>query len=252
MTDFFNIAGKKAIVTGGSRGLGKAMAEGLLDAGVEVVIMGTNDQIFETAQLLNARSEKVYGVKADFSERENVEQAFSQAMGYLGGIDILVNNAGMQIRNKCEDFLIEDWDRILNVNLTSAFIMSQLAGREMIKQGKGKIINIASMLSFSGGVTVPAYAASKGGIAQLTKAFANEWASKGINVNGIAPGYMDTDNTAGIKENPVRSQQILSRLPAGRWGRPEDMQGALIFLASDASDYIHGSIILVDGGWMSS
>jgi len=252
MIDFFNISGKKAIVTGGSRGLGKAMAEGLLDAGVEVVIMGTNDQIFETAQLLNTRSEKVYGVKADFSDRKNVERAFSQAMNHLGGIDILVNNAGMQIRNKCEDFLIEDWDKILNVNLTSAFIMSQLAGREMIQKGKGKIINIASMLSFSGGYTVPAYAASKGGIAQLTKAFANEWASKGINVNGIAPGYMDTDNTAGIKENPVRSQQILSRLPAGRWGRPEDMQGALIFLASDASDYIHGSIILVDGGWMSS
>lgn len=251
MANMFDISGKKAIVTGGSRGLGRGMAEGLKDAGAEVVVMGTNDSIYETADQLSTGLNKIYGVKADLSHRTQTQRAFSEAMKILGDIDILVNNAGIQIRNKCEDFLSEDWDKVLEVNLTATFIMTQLAGRKMLAKGKGKIINIASMLSFSGGYTVPAYAASKGGVAQLTKAFANEWASKGINVNAIAPGYMDTDNTAAIKEDEVRNEQILARIPAGRWGCSDDMKGTLIYLASDASDYVHGSVLLVDGGWMS-
>ncbi|MCG8482926.1 MAG: SDR family oxidoreductase [Clostridia bacterium] len=250
MTDMFHISGKKAIVTGGSRGLGKCMAEALKDAGVDMVIMGSSDTIYQTAKELNTSHSKVKGIKADLSHRLSIVAAFSEAMDFLGGIDILVNNAGTQIRNKCEEFLLEDWDKVLEVNLTAPFIMSQLAGREMLAQGKGKIINIASMLSFSGGFSVPAYAASKGGIAQITKAMSNEWASRGINVNAIAPGYMDTDNTAAIKEDKIRNERIIARIPAGRWGRPEDMKGALIYLASDASNYVHGSILLVDGGWM--
>ena len=168
----------------------------------------------------------------------------------MGSVDILVNNAGMQIRHKSEDFPLRDWDRILMVNLTAPFILCQLAGKEMLKKGRGKIINTASLLSFSGGYTVPAYAASKGGIAQLTKALSNEWAQRGINVNAIAPGYMDTDNIAAIKADPVRNGQILERVPAGRYGTPGDLSGALIFLASKASDYVNGTILTVDGGWM--
>jgi len=248
--NLFDLKGRKAIITGGSRGLGKGMAKGLHEAGAEVVVMGTNKNVLAAAEELDSPEARVYGVIADFRDKESTMAAFHQAIGILGDIDILVNNAGTQIRHPSEEFPVEDWETVLAVNLTSAFILSQMAGRIMLKKGRGKIINIASLLSFSGGYTVPAYAASKGGIAQMTKALSNEWASRGVNVNGIAPGYMDTDNTKALKADPVRSRQILERIPAGRWGTPEDLVGALIFLASDASNYVHGTILTVDGGWM--
>jgi 2-deoxy-D-gluconate 3-dehydrogenase len=166
-------------------------------------------------------------------------------------VDILVNNAGMQIRHPAAEFPIEDWEKVLNVNLSAAFVMAQLAGRAMLEARSGKIINIASLLSFSGGLTVPAYAASKGGIAQLTKALANEWAKDGINVNAIAPGYMDTDNIAALKKDEVRNRQLLERIPMGRYGKPEDIVGTVIYLASEASQYVNGTIVTVDGGWMA-
>lgn len=250
MKNIFDIKGKKAIVTGGTRGLGRGMAQGLHDAGVELVIMGTGEKVIKVAEEMTSLGAPVHGVIANFKHSNEVEKAFDESMNILGDIDILVNNAGMQIRHPSVEFPLKDWQTVLDVNLTSAFILSQKAGKFMIKKGYGKIINTASLLSFSGGVTVPAYAASKGGIAQLTKALSNEWAGKGINVNAIAPGYMDTDNITAIKEDAVRCSQILDRIPAGRYGTPEDMIGAVIFLASHASDYIHGSIILVDGGWM--
>jgi 2-deoxy-D-gluconate 3-dehydrogenase len=171
-------------------------------------------------------------------------------LSLLGDLDILVNNAGMQIRHPAEAFPLEDWETVLAVNLTAAFIMSQLAGALMLSKGCGKIINIASLLSFQGGITVPAYAASKGGIAQMTKALANEWAGRGVNVNAIAPGYMATDNTSALRADEVRNRQILERIPAGRYGTPEDMVGTVIYLSSPASDYVNGSVLVVDGGWM--
>ncbi len=250
MKSIFDIKGKKAIVTGGSRGLGKGMAQGLHDAGVELVIMGTNEKVLKTAEEMNTSEAPVYGVLADFKNTDKVIKAFDEAMNILGDLDILVNNAGMQIRHPSVEFPLEDWETILKVNLTSAFVLSQKAGKIMMNKGYGKIINTASLLSFSGGFTVPAYAASKGAIAQVTKALSNEWAVKGINVNAIAPGYMDTDNIAAIKADEVRNAQILERIPAGRYGTPEDMIGVIVFLSSHASDYIHGSVILVDGGWM--
>lgn len=248
--NLFDIKGKKAIVTGASRGLGKGMAQGLHDAGVELVIMGTNEKIFKVAEEMSTADCPVHGVMANFQDQEAVGKAFDEAMEILKDLDILVNNAGMQIRYPVAEFPIDVWNTVLNVNLTSAFILSQLAGKVMLEKGYGKIINTASLLSYSGGVTVPAYAASKGGIKQLTMALSNEWAGKGVNVNAIAPGYMDTDNIAGIKADPNRVRQLMERIPAGRFGTPEDMVGALIFLASHASDYVNGAVILVDGGWM--
>jgi 2-deoxy-D-gluconate 3-dehydrogenase len=250
MIGLFNVKGKKAIVTGASRGLGKGMAQGLHDAGVELVVMGTNEKILKIAEEMSTDEARVYGIIADFNDTEKVIKAFDEAINILGDLDILINNAGMQSRHPSVKFPLEDWEQVLRVNLTSAFILSQKAGEKMIEKGKGKIINIASLLSFSGGYTVPAYAASKGGIAQLTKALSNEWASKGINVNAVAPGYMDTDNIAALKADSVRNAQILDRIPAGRYGTAEDMIGAVIYLSSDASDYVHGTVLLVDGGWM--
>lgn len=250
MDHLFDIRGKKAIVTGGSRGIGKGIAKGLHDAGVEVVVMGTNEKVFAAAEEIGTPGTKAYGVICDFDKTAEIEGAFQKAMVFLGGdIDILVNNAGTQIRHKCEEFPLEDWEKVLRINLTSAFALSQLAGRIMLKKGYGKIINIASVVSFSGGYTVPAYAASKGGMAQMTKTFCNEWAGRGVNVNAIAPGYIDTDNLIGLNESRMR--QILDRIPAGRLGKPEDLVGMVIYLASKASDYVHGSVQIVDGGWMA-
>lgn len=250
MESLFDIRGKKAIISGGSRGLGKGMAQGLHDAGVELVLMGTNENVMKAAAQIHTAEVPAHGVIADFRDKKDVEKAFGRAMALLGDLDILVNNAGMQMRHPAEEFPLEDWDTVLTVNLTSAFIMSQLAGKVMLQKGYGKIINIASLLSFQGGITVPAYAASKGGIAQLTKALANEWAGRGININAIAPGYMATDNTAALRADEVRNRQILERIPAGRYGTPEDMVGTVIYLASPASDYVNGSVLVVDGGWM--
>lgn len=248
----FDLTGKKAIVTGGGSGLGLGMAEGLHEAGAEVVIIDIMDTVTQVAQEMSASGAMVHGVKGDLGNRENLHEAFTLAVEKLGGrLDIMVNSAGIQRRSKSEDFPIEHWDAVVEINMTSVFLLCQLAGRKMLEQGKGKIINVASMLSFFGGYTVPAYAASKGGVAQLTKALANEWAGRGVNVNAVAPGYMDTAMNTALVNDPARNEQILARIPAGRWGTGEDMKGAIIFLASDYSDYINGAIIPVDGGYLS-
>lgn len=250
--NMFDLTGKKAIVTGAAGGLGRGMAEGLLEAGAEVVIIDVSEKVVVTVEELSKTGKKVHAVQGDLSDRAKLTAAFEEAVKKLGGtLDIIINNAGIQRRNKCEDFTLEDWDAVIQMNLSSVFILSQLAGRIMLKKGKGKIINMASMLSFFGGYTVPAYAASKAGVAALTKALSNEWAGRGVNVNAIAPGYMDTTMNTALKNDPDRNEQILGRIPAGRWGLPSDMKGIAAFLASDASDYINGTIIPVDGGYMA-
>jgi 2-dehydro-3-deoxy-D-gluconate 5-dehydrogenase len=252
MHRLFEISGNKAIVTGGAAGLGRGMVEALHDAGVEVAIIDISDEVSKVAGDITQKGPPVHAVHADLAKREDVKRAFEEALGTLGGrVDLLINDAGAQKRHKCEDFPIEDWDLVLEVNLSAVFQMCQLAGRVMLAQGRGKIINVASMLSYSGGVTVPAYAASKGGVAQLTKALANEWAPRGINVNAIAPGWMATALTAALVGNPQREPDILARIPAGRWGHPADLQGAILFLAAPASDYVHGTILPVDGGYLA-
>ena len=249
--NLFNLNGKKAIVTGAAGGLGRGMAEGLLEAEAEVVILDVSDKIYETAQEFTNKGLKAHAVKGDLSVRTNIIESFNKGLEMLGGtLDIIINNAGIQRRNKCEDFTLEDWDAVLEINLTSVFILCQLAGCHMIKKGKGKIVNMASMLSFFGGYTVPAYAASKSGVAALTKALSNEWSGKGINVNAIAPGYMNTSLNTALINDENRNKQILDRIPAGRWGVPEDLKGISVFLASDASNYINGAIIPVDGGYL--
>jgi 2-deoxy-D-gluconate 3-dehydrogenase len=250
--ELFSLVGRKAIVTGAATGLGKAIAEGLQLAGAEVVIIDVRNDVNQIAASMNKNGPIMHGVQADLSDRDELIRAFNESIALLGNrLDILVNNAGIVIRHACEEFPMEDWDKVMEINLNAVFQLSQLAAKVMISQGKGKIINLASMLSYTGGFRVSAYAASKGAVAILTKSMGNEWASKGISVNAIAPGYMDTDLNAAIKADPVRNEQILIRIPAGRWGKPEDLQGAVIFLASDASDYLSGAIIPIDGGFLS-
>lgn len=252
MTSLFDLSGKRALVTGGGRGLGLGMATGLAEAGAKVVIIGSSAAAEKSAQALREKGLDVTGLQGDLSDRDGLPVLFDQAVALLGGgIDILLNNAGVQRRNHCEDFTLEDWDTVLNVNLSTVFVLCQLAGRKMLAQGGGKIINMASMLSFFGGFTVPAYAASKGGVAQLTKALSNEWAGKNIQVNAIAPGYMDTEMNTALVNDEGRNAEILGRIPAHRWGRPEDMKGLAVFLASHASDYITGAVIPVDGGYLA-
>lgn len=249
--DYFNIEGKRAIVTGGSRGLGRAMAEALMNVGVEIVLFATSEKINDIVKEYNDIGLKCHGIIVDIGNDNERQSAFQDALKLLGGkLDILVNAAGVQSRHKSEEFPLEDWNRVINVNLTAVFSLCQMAAKEMIKQKQGKIINIASMLSFFGGYTVPAYAASKGGIAQLTKAFSNEWASQGININAIAPGYMATDMNTALINDTIRNKEILARIPANRWGTPEDMAGVVLFLSSPASDYLNGAIIPVDGGYL--
>ena len=250
--NLFDLTGKKAIVTGGTRGLGRGMAEGLMEAGAEVVIVGTSDKCFSVAESFCERGFRCHGVKADFHSREETYRAFQECVEKLGGsLDILVTAHGIQRRHSAEEFPMEEWDEVLSVNLDSVFVLCQEAGRMMLEAGRGKIINVASMISFFGGQTIPAYAASKGGVAQLTKALSNDWMKRGVNVNAIAPGYMATDmNVALTDRNNPRFQQIVDRIPAGRWGTPEDMKGTVIFLASAASDYLGGAVIPVDGGYL--
>ncbi|WKZ36412.1 MAG: SDR family oxidoreductase [Anaerolineales bacterium] len=249
--DWFDISGRKAIVTGGASGLAEGMAEGLLQAGAEVVIMDIAAGLPKLVQGFQAQGFKASGITVNIADRDQLPQAFEQALDMLGGqLDILIPAAGIQRRNRCEDFTLTDWDDVMNINLTAVFTICQLAGRTMLKQQFGKIINIASALSFFGGFTVPAYAASKGGVAQLTKALSNEWASQGINVNAIAPGYMKTKMNDGILSDAQRYESITSRIPAKRWGEPDDLKGVVVFLASHASDYINGAIIPVDGGYL--
>lgn len=250
--NLFDITGRKAIVTGGTRGLGYGMAEGLMEAGAEVVIFGSNGKVNDVAAGFCDRGFKCHAVVVDLKNHEERQKAFYKALELLGGtIDILVNAAGVQRRHKSEIFPKEDWDDVLEVNLNAPFELCQLAAKEMMKVGYGKIINISSMLAFFGGFTVPAYAASKGGVTQITKAFCNEWAASGINVNAIAPGYMDTEMNVALTDpaNP-RYKEITDRIPQRRWGTADDMKGCCVFLASHASDYLNGAIIPVDGGYM--
>lgn len=249
--DLFNIEGNKAIVTGAASGLALGMAEGLLKAGAEVVIMDLSPKVPDVVQDLRGKGYKANGLVVNVGDRDDVNRAFNEALKVLGGrLDIMIPAAGIQRRNKSEDFLLKDWDDVININLSAVFMFCQLAGKVMLPQKYGKIINIASMLSFFGGYTVPAYSASKGGVAQITKALSNEWASQGVNVNAIAPGYMETQMNAGILANADRYAEITDRIPAKRWGTPQDLQGIIIFLASHASDYVNGAIIPIDGGYL--
>jgi len=250
--DLFDIRGKKAIVTGGTRGLGYGMAEGLMEAGCETVVVGTTEKVFEIAESFNKRGFCCHGVVADFSKREGVYRGFDACMEKLGGdLDILVNAHGIQRRHSSEVFPVEEWDEVIAVNLSALFVLCQEAGKIMLKKGYGKIINIASMNSFFGGQTIPAYAAAKGGVAQMTKTLSNDWMAHGINVNALAPGYMATKmNEALLDPNNPRYQQITDRIPANRWGTGDDMKGPCIFLASHASDYLGGAVIPVDGGYL--
>lgn len=249
--NLFDLTGKTALVTGGGKGLGKGMAEGLCEAGAKVVLLGSGESVFETAEEFKKKGYQVLPVRCDLANSNEIEHTFVKVLEQLNGkLDILVNNAGIQKRHFSEEFPLSDWDAVLNVNLRAVFLLCQLAGRNMIANGGGKIINMASMLSYFGGYTVPAYAAAKGGVAQLTKALANEWSSKGICVNAIAPGYMATQMNTKLIEDPKRNQEILSRIPMGRWGTEEDMKGIVVFLASHASDYLSGAVIPVDGGYL--
>lgn len=251
MNTLFDLTGRKAIVTGAAQGLAYSMAEGLMESGAEVAVIDISDRTVEVAREFCGRGFRCHGIQADLSRIDELEDVFSRAVDALGGLDIIVNGAGVQRRYRSEEFPTAEWDFVINVNLNSVWKLCQLAGRHFLENDGGKIINIASMLSFLGGYTVAAYAASKGGVAQLTKALSNEWAGKNININALAPGYMATALNTAIINDPVRSKEILDRIPARRWGQPEDMKGAVIFLASGASDYLNGAIIPVDGGFLS-
>ena len=251
MNTLFDLTGRKAIVTGAAQGLAYSMAEGLMESGAEVAVIDISDRTVEVARDFCGRGFRCHGIQADLSRIDELEGVFSRAVDALGGLDIIVNGAGVQRRSRSEEFPTEEWECVINVNLNSVWKLCQLAGRHFLENGGGKIINIASMLSFLGGYTVAAYAASKGGVAQLTKALSNEWAGKNININALAPGYMATALNTAIINDPVRSKEILDRIPARRWGQPGDMKGAVIFLASGASDYLNGAIIPVDGGFLS-
>jgi 2-deoxy-D-gluconate 3-dehydrogenase len=247
----FQLNGKNALVTGSSRGLGAAIAVALAQAGANVGCHGRGNDGNAISDQIRQLGRKSFYLAGDMADQSLHPALIGETIEEFGSIDILVNNAGTIRRAPAAEFPQNYWDEVIAVNLTSVFRLSQLAGQDMLKRGaKGKILNIASILSFQGGITVPAYAAAKGGVAQLTKALANEWASKGINVNAIAPGYMATDNTTALRQDAQRSRQIMERIPAGRWGEPSDIAGAAVFLCSTASDYVHGQILLVDGGWM--
>lgn len=250
--ELFTLENKTAIVTGGAQGLCRGMAQAFHDAGATVVLLDAQDLVYETAKEMSADGAPVFGVKGDLTDRETLEEVYRQCLDHLDGrLDILLNGAGIQFRCPAVDFPADRWEKIMAVNLNGLFYMSQLAGKTMIAQEYGRIINVASMTSFFGSVLIPAYAASKGGVAQVTKALSNEWAQHGVNVNAIAPGYMATQLTANMKDvNPEQYQEITGRIPMKRWGNPEDLQGVVVFLASEASAYITGAVIPVDGGFM--
>jgi 2-deoxy-D-gluconate 3-dehydrogenase len=249
--DKFRLKGKTALVTGSSRGLGAGIAEALAEAGANLAIHGSRAVPEATQQRLKDLGANQFAVVGDVSDPAVAPLLIEKVVRHFGTIDILVNNAGTIRRAPAAEHSDEDWQAVIDTNLSSVFRLTKHAGRHMLAQGSGKVINIASLLTFQGGVFVPSYAAAKGGVGQLTKAFANEWAAKGVNVNAIAPGYMATDNTEALRANPERARQIMERIPAGRWGSPEDLAGAAVFLASSASDYMHGHVLVVDGGWLS-
>ena len=249
--DQFKLNNRVALVTGASTGLGAAIAIALAEAGAQVACHGNTRSPEATCNQIMSAGGVSYAISGDLSQPETPGQLVAQTLERFGRIDILINNAGTIRRAPATDYSEEDWAAVIEVNLSSVFRLSKLAGKQMIERGSGgKIVNIASLLSFQGGITVPAYAASKGGVAQLTKALANEWAKHRINVNAIAPGYMRTANTAALQADETRNRQILERIPAGRWGEPEDLTGAAVFLSSSASDYVNGHVLVVDGGWL--
>jgi 2-dehydro-3-deoxy-D-gluconate 5-dehydrogenase len=246
----FDLSGKVALVTGANTGIGQAIALALAEAGADVALAGRSRAEETLAGVRNAGRKGII-IEADLSSTAPVSGVVGQTLAELGGLDILVNNAGIIRRNEAVDFTEADWDTVIDTNLKTLFFLSQTAARHMIAKGSGKIINIASMLSFQGGVRVPSYTASKSGVAGLTKALANEWAAKGLNVNAIAPGYIATNNTAALQADETRNRQIMERIPAGRWGASSDIGGAAVFLASSASDYVNGHVLAVDGGWLA-
>ena len=248
--DKFKLDGKTAIVTGSDKGIGQAYAVALAEAGANIIGVASKGEFSSTEKLVKKERKYFTGYKSDFSNRESLYSFIKKVKNDFPQIDILVNNAGTILRNPISDHSDEYWDKVIEVNLTAQFILTREFGKEMSKRGKGKIVFVASLLSFQGGILVPGYAASKGGIKQLVMAFSNECASKGVNINAIAPGYIETDNTKSLREDPSRNKSILDRIPAGRWGLPEDLMGSVVFLCSSASDYLNGSIITVDGGWM--
>jgi 2-dehydro-3-deoxy-D-gluconate 5-dehydrogenase len=250
--DVFSLDGKVALVTGASRGLGAAMATAMSAAGASVALHSNERPATDTAERICKESgRRTELFTADLADRAAADALIAGTIAAFGHLDILVNNAGIIRRKAAAQHSDDDWDAVIEVNLSNAFRLCRAMGKQLIDSGRpGKIINVASLLSFQGGITVPGYAAAKGGIVQLTKALANEWASHGINVNAIAPGYMQTDNTKALRDDPQRTKQITERIPAGRWGTPEDVAGAAVFLASSASDYVHGHVLVVDGGWM--
>ncbi len=248
--DLFRLDGRVALVTGSSRGLGAGMAIALAEAGADVVLHDREPPC-ATEQELRSAGVRTLCLGADLADRAAADRLVADAIAAMGRLDILVNNAGIIRRTPAVDFSDEDWDAVIEVNLTAVFRLCRAAGRHMLARGSGKIVNVASLLAFQGGITVPAYAAAKGGVAQITKALANEWAGRGINVNAIAPGYMRTENTRPLTEDPVRTRQITERIPAGRWGEPRDLAGTAVFLSSAASDYVNGHVLVVDGGWMA-
>ncbi len=250
--DQFKLDGKVALVTGASRGLGQAMAIGLAEAGADIVASSTNaENLQKTAAAIRQLGRKCLCLTCNVTDPEQVRQAVAKTLETFDGIDILVNNAGTIRRAPAHEYSDEDWQMVLETNLNGLFRFCREVGKHMIERKRGKIINIASLLSFSGGITVPAYAASKGGVAQLTKALANEWAQHNVQVNAIAPGYFATDNTAALRADPKRFREISARIPAGRWGAPDDLKGVVAFLASPASDYVNGHVLVVDGGWLA-
>ena len=247
----FDLSGRTALVTGANTGLGQAIAVGLAEAGADIVAVGRSAPT-ETAERVAAAGRALHAIPADLSATASTACATTSAIGAVGAVDILVNNAGIIRRADSLDFTEEDWDAVMDTNLKSAFFLSQAVARTWVQAGRGgKIINICSMLSFQGGIRVPSYTASKSGLAGLTRLLACEWAGRGINVNGIAPGYFATNNTEALRADETRNRDILARIPAGRWGDPSDISGAAVFLASDAAAYVHGTVLAVDGGWLA-
>lgn len=249
--DRFRLDGKTALVTGAASGIGAALAVALGEAGATVACHGNRRPAEQTCDTIRSLGQRAEAYSADLSSPQGAAELFEQVSSGLGAPHILVNNAGVIYREAAEDYDAAAWAKVLQVNLTSVFQLCQLAGRAMLERRQGKIINIASLLSFQGGIRVPAYAASKGGVAQMTKALANEWAGRNVQVNAIAPGYIRTTNTEALQSDETRNRQILERIPAGRWGDPEDLTGAAVFLASAAGDYVNGEVLVVDGGWMA-
>lgn len=248
--DKFKLDGRVAIVTGSNQGIGQMYAKALAEAGADIIGVSYSDDFSETEKIIKHTGKNFKYYISDFSNRESLYKFIKNVKSDFPKIDILINNAGTILRKPIAEHPDEYWDKVIEVNLSSQFILTREFGKDMVERGYGKIVFIASLLSFQGGITVPGYAASKGGVKQLTMSFANEWASKGITVNAIAPGYIATENTKALREDEVRNKAILDRIPQGRWGTPEDLMGTVVFLSSDASNYLNGSVVTVDGGWM--